>query len=350
MKIEIGESLMLSWLRHAKNCQMVQLNWKPSVNSWDLYNENQLESMMHESGQYFETLYGLDVFKKNLTYTQLIKQGEIDALGIEINQGLVQNLYAVDIAFHELGLNYGKIEETTARILKKMIRTAMIIRGYFNVAEAEIIFASPKVNPSYLESITKCIQDLNHFFLRYDLQYKFVFIANEDFKNKIFNVVIAFSKSIADTSELFMRSIQLYNLFETSESTTSRPSKTSSIQEKRETATKVTNEFQGYEEMKIGALIRCSLEKLIDQDALPPEIISHLLDEKFSKQRFDLNFAFLKRIEEGRGVSEQRNVNGYPRYYSQIYIIHGKKYLLCNDWYDRNRARYLSWLEQFDIE
>lgn len=28
MKIEIGESLLLSWLKHIKECQLVQTNWK----------------------------------------------------------------------------------------------------------------------------------------------------------------------------------------------------------------------------------------------------------------------------------------------------------------------------------
>jgi plasmid stabilization system protein ParE len=36
VKIEKGESLLLSWLRQVKGCQIVQTNWKASVNSWDL--------------------------------------------------------------------------------------------------------------------------------------------------------------------------------------------------------------------------------------------------------------------------------------------------------------------------
>lgn len=35
MKIEIGESLILSWLKHVNNCQIVQLNWKPSTIAWN---------------------------------------------------------------------------------------------------------------------------------------------------------------------------------------------------------------------------------------------------------------------------------------------------------------------------
>ncbi len=46
MKIEIGESLMLSWLRHVKKCQLVQLNWKPFINHWKLSNEGEIERIM----------------------------------------------------------------------------------------------------------------------------------------------------------------------------------------------------------------------------------------------------------------------------------------------------------------
>ena len=31
MKIEMGESLIYSWLRHEKHCQLTQKNWKASA-------------------------------------------------------------------------------------------------------------------------------------------------------------------------------------------------------------------------------------------------------------------------------------------------------------------------------
>jgi hypothetical protein len=48
MKIEIGESLLLSWLRHIKECQLVQTNWKPS-SKWELKHKETLEKLMQES-------------------------------------------------------------------------------------------------------------------------------------------------------------------------------------------------------------------------------------------------------------------------------------------------------------
>ena len=44
MKIEMGESLMQSWLKHAKECKITQLNWKPSAN-WTTYNDQSIEEL-----------------------------------------------------------------------------------------------------------------------------------------------------------------------------------------------------------------------------------------------------------------------------------------------------------------
>ena len=61
MKIEIGESLLYSWLRHAKGCQLVQMNWKTSSNSWEMKNEETIRKLMLDSS---ELLSGM---KENVT-------------------------------------------------------------------------------------------------------------------------------------------------------------------------------------------------------------------------------------------------------------------------------------------
>ena len=70
MKIEIGESLIYSWLRHAKGCQIVQTNWKPSIKSWELQNEEMLQSLMEQSSILFQGEYEAKVFKGNSSLSQ----------------------------------------------------------------------------------------------------------------------------------------------------------------------------------------------------------------------------------------------------------------------------------------
>ena len=64
MKIEMGESLFYSWLRHVKECQIVQTNWKVSP-QWDFKNAEEIEKLLNELNAYFEQTYHYKIFKKN---------------------------------------------------------------------------------------------------------------------------------------------------------------------------------------------------------------------------------------------------------------------------------------------
>ena len=57
MKIEMGESLMLSWARHVKHCQIATLNWKPS-RFWQSHNYDKLESLIND----MKATFSSDVF------------------------------------------------------------------------------------------------------------------------------------------------------------------------------------------------------------------------------------------------------------------------------------------------
>jgi hypothetical protein len=345
MKVEIGESLMLSWLRHAKNCQMVQLNWKPSVKTWELYNEVTVESIMKETDVYFSERHGLNLFKKTSSFSQLIQLGEIDALGLEIDNGVVKNTYAIDVAFHESGLNYGSKEETIARVIKKMIRTAMILHGYFNISRGEIIFASPKVYDNIGTPLREHMLELNDFFQRWGLVFSFSLICNEEFRDKIFNVVTALSNTIADTSELFMRAIQMYNMFGNQGVTVKL------VKERKQGTDNTYKDFNGFEEMKIGILVKSSFVRLIDNDLIPLLEVDRLQRVDYSKKIFNVNYPVLKAYDANDTLSNQRNINGYPRYYSDIYVIQDKSYLLCNHWVEEHsRSFFEAWLKQIHGE
>ncbi|MFD1773231.1 hypothetical protein [Paenibacillus rhizophilus] len=343
MKIEIGESLMLSWLRHAKNCQLVQLNWKPSVKAWDIHNEAIVERMMKDSDQYFKGKYNLDLFKQNSSYSQLLQQAEIDALGMEVGGANgVQSIYGIDVAFHENGLNYGSKEETISRVLKKMIRTAMAMHGYFNLNAGNIIFAAPKIYAAIREPLQLYITELQELFHQKGLKFRFELLCNEDFKDKIFNVVTALSNSVSDTSELFMRSIQMYNLFVDDKQTMGLPKTTIR-------AKKLPADFNGSEVIKIGALVRSSFERLISNDVLTEQEIERLQRLDYAKRTFNITYPVLKKVDSTISMTEQRNVNGRPRFYADPYKINGTDYLLCNHWVEElSRSYFDAWLRRID--
>lgn len=56
--------------------------------------------------------YNYNIFKNNVSIKQLLGQAECDVLGISITDNK-NDIYAIDVAFHEGGLNYGSRREST---------------------------------------------------------------------------------------------------------------------------------------------------------------------------------------------------------------------------------------------
>lgn len=212
MKIEIGESLALSYLKHVKRCVLYQTNWKSS-SKWDKSNNVEVKSFFHKASVLmpFE-----DVFK-NSDLDQLIKQAEIDVLGMD-REG---KIYAVDIAFHEAGLNY---KDTPERVAKKMLRSYLALLIYFPNREYEIIFASPKVGKTLHNAMEKAFEELKTICADHP-KVKFIYLANEEFRKEILEQTITASEEDADGAELFVRSYKLWRLFDSKEAPASGSSK-----------------------------------------------------------------------------------------------------------------------------
>lgn len=210
MKVEIGESLIYSWLRHEKQCQLVQTNWKLS-SYWNLENYEELHELYDKFSRYYKDNYGYDIFKSN-TLEQLLKQAEIDVIGISFSES-AHSIFAVDIAYHGAGLNYKGKEETLSKVIQKCVRTALCLYGYFNIATGEIIFASPKVNPATEKELIPLFEELTRLIKKFGLEFTVSLCCNNAFSSEILQPIMTKGTNIADTSELFLRSIQLYQMF-----------------------------------------------------------------------------------------------------------------------------------------
>lgn len=209
MKVEMGESLMYSWLCHIKGCQIVQTNWKASP-AFAKHNGEAVAGLYQAVRERFALRLAGGPFKSSLD--QFIKQAEVDVLGTAFSEG-GQRLYAVDIAFHEGGLSYGSKEATAAKITMKYLRTALCLRLYFGSVPGEIAFASPKINPADMLLLTPLLSEVQAFFADTGLPYTAALYANGDFASAVLDPVLEASRQVADTSELFMRSYQLCRMF-----------------------------------------------------------------------------------------------------------------------------------------
>ena len=208
MKIEIGESLVRTWVRHCRECQLAELNWKPSpVWSGDITEEHK---RWYDDAK---AVFSSKVLKRTSSILQFLGQAEVDVLGVSFVQGKVDKVIAADIAFHANGLQYGSKAETAARITKKLFRTSLILDVYFPGILAEIAFLSPKVNPATIPGVLDAEQVMQSFFAERRSTLTFRIIINEGFKEIVLDKVFPLQKKVADTSELFLRATQLVGLF-----------------------------------------------------------------------------------------------------------------------------------------
>ena len=331
MKIEMEESLFYSWLRHVKDCQIVQTNWKASP-QWELQHQEELEGLYRNIDQDLQEKLGYRVFKNNSSLEQVIRQGECDALGSNIQDGQV-SYYAVDVAFHESGVCYGSREETVARIIKKCVRTAFCIYGFFDSKSAEIVFASPKINPAILSDLEPCVLYINRYFAQAGFSFRFRMIGNEDFDQLVLQPILLVSEKVADTSELFMRAYQMFSMF-----SENREEKNCDRSVRCECSQAESSSFQ---ELKIGKLANTVLRSILESDNLSDEEITLLQTASYSKQFFDIQYPLLVSADEPFERA---------RYYAKPLIIRERTYYLCSQWFEvpanNDRPFLLSWIEK----
>ncbi len=337
MKLEMGESLIASWLKHQYGCQIVQLNWKPA-DMWDIcIPQDDVEGLLKQLKNKFTDLE-IEFTTETMKSSQLIKQGEIDCFGIclktdetDNNRLIVDKIYAVDVAFHEYGLNYGSISETCKRIRKKFIRSALSIYQYLGTKDGEIIFASPKAPFKHLEVLKKTAIDVHNTFEQLGFNYDFKIYCNDDFNDVILHPICTDINKISDTSELFIRSLKLINLFD-------KIDKKNSLKEnklKQKSSKSVTN-------VKIAVVSKNIFEELSIRNALSPLEIENLCNAEYSKKTFGLYYAALVKFNGNEDVAF---VNGRRRYYSKKMEYNGHEYLLCNDWFERQRNLLEKWYD-----
>jgi len=277
---------------------------------------------------HFSKKRGNDISKKN-TFSQFISQAEVDVIGISIsNEGT--KIYAIDVAFHEAGLNYNGREETVERVIKKMIRTALCLIGYYGVKDGEIIFASPKIGNNIINDLSPCLEDLSNIFKENRYNFTARVIANEEFKELVMKPILIASEGVSDTTELFMRSYQLTKMFENEpyslKQRTNRPNK------------EFVAPTDGFSELKIGRIAQTLLWKTLESGAVSDEEIIKLHKKDYSNRLFGIYFPLL--VSEGQEFDR-------VRYYRTPLVIRGKKYYMCSQWVESfSRKQLATWLKE----
>lgn len=309
MKIEIGESLACSYLRHVERCWLAQANWKVSEHWERSLPDAELETLFLEMKRRFDRDGA--VFKKTKDAAQFLKQGEIDAVGVDLQGGV----HAMEVAFHEAGLNY--TGNTVNNVLKKMLRTLLILRAHHPPqTPLHISFLSPKVYPAVQRPLEETFAGLQEAYSDVDWR----LIVNDDFVESAVKPTLEKAGDVADSSELFVRSVKLletagYTLLPP---TSNRPS---------------TPPPSNGPKRRIQPFVRSLMRTLLvdSPGLLSEEEKRDLQDNEYCKSRLGIRIGFplIRRIESGA------EVNGHRRYWANRY----GEYYVCNDWWpDHHRA------------
>ena len=325
MKIEIGESLCYSYLRHVKGCWLVQTNWKASEHWTRRKTDAELEAMFQQMRQRFET--DGNVFKKTVGVGQFMQQAEIDVIGID----QAGSIHAMDVAFHENGLNYGG--GVANRVLKKMLRAYILLTAYHPPEIGfQIYFVSPKVHKGVQSPLTNTFYTLREQYP----QTGWHLITNEDCHNQIVLPTLQMADSVADTSELFVRSAKLLNLFDSPKAQHQpAPSFLPSSRHSRESGNppQEFNNPSSHGTLSTGTslqdLVRDLMRTLLEEspNLLDDADLRNLMDSEYCKNELSLkisNHALLREQQHGRSV------NGRSRYWKDLYA---DRFYVCSQWW-----------------
>lgn len=216
----------------------------------------------------------------------------------------------------------------------------MCVYGYLSKSSGRIVFASPKINTAVYNDLQKVLPDITDVLKAAEMPFDLRIICNQDFKSKILQPVMKISGDVADTSELFMRSLQIINLFEDSTPYEGRKHKRTDTEIQLPKGNPFGN-TDVLSEMKIGVIVRTFLRNLLEQGAASEEEVQQMQTKEYSKETFDIQYPLLLPVQN---INDSRPA----RYYSAPITVHGNQYFLCCEWFEaptnNDRPYLLKWL------
>ena len=99
--------------------------------------------------------------------------------------------------------------------------------------------------------------------------------------------------------------------------------------------------YEKYKELKVGQIAQQVLRPMLEAGYASEDEVRHMQTKEYSKSTFDIQYPLL--------VAADSDIN-FARYYAVPLWIRGKKYYMCNDWYEKahndDRSYLLSWSDK----
>ncbi len=236
MKIEMNESLVASWLKHVKHCQVVNLNWKASPYWIPVVNDEDINAICGRAVDYFEArqFYILrdpnnqvngdePEDANNADWQSMLLATECDAVGISCS-GNQMDVYAVESAFHRDGLKYSKKKSwwsgpqlnsnkvTAWNVALKFFKNALSMYRWFGSRTAGIVLVAPMSSEPVERAVIEACSIVRGFFVQegfnFDFELHFQHLQDgsaESFSEGVLAPVNLAATVVDDTSELYLR-------------------------------------------------------------------------------------------------------------------------------------------------
>ncbi|WP_162287803.1 DUF3427 domain-containing protein [Indiicoccus explosivorum] len=100
---------------------------------------------------------------------------------------------------------------------------------------------------------------------------------------------------------------------------------------------------KGIANIKVGKYVRKSMTRIFMEGDIDNLMIDLLLEKDYCKRTFGINFPLLKEVEVSTNINQQRLMKGKARYWTGT-VSHGRRhFLICSQWYERDRRNYMRW-------
>lgn len=340
MKIEMGESLVYSWLKHVRKCTFIHANWKaPLVNQWR--NIDELADILEE----LRGLLGdsaIDILG-NDNIQQFIRQTECDEIGLRRDYDGSFSVMAMEVAIHlkGVGLHYsGKRNGSTVnenvsddKVPAKLIGIAFAVYACTSIRNGEISFATPIADEGILGRIRERLLIVQNCLARHGFNFSFHVYANEAFYTEILCPVLAVVNNVSDTGELFLRAMQIYLASASRWSLTENPEEGGNgvVEDVGEAVVHQQNRRRRWNIFVNGELYNA--QSLMTETAR--KAVLAFVEIIMPGASFDeIRGAFPLAAHGGMEVVVRENEPHYPKHYSELPILlnDGTRVLVCNQW------------------
>jgi hypothetical protein len=339
MKIEIGEFLILSWLRHVRGCVVTQMNWSPSP-AWTVARERELRVAFEAVRRFSDDIIGRSSLAK-VDFGSFVRHARIDVLGLRLdrNAGGIEAT-AVVSAINDTELPHGNAEQTIVRLIERMTRAGFALAAYLNPRQASVVFATPWLAKAVRQEVQRHLALLELSLAEQRDQaisrLRFRVIADADFADEIVQPVLQHVDAVADSSAPTAQA---------QPSTSVGGAGYGSARRGSERPLRTTAKEGG----RIGGHVRRTMAQLAASGRLTARIVGDLLDPSYCKARFNLGYPFLRPVDQNVPLSTQRmGRNGYGRYWKRPLKIAGHEFLMCSQWFVWQRGAFDAWVR--DIE